>query len=107
MVSLSFPFPLVEFLSLQRITLLFSITSGKYVGTRPVKISKATTGVGAVEIGDKKAREMDLKKKAKSGTKPYERAKLAELESGGPNNGRGGKNSGFGPEKDRKSYIRR
>lgn len=50
---------------------------------------------------------MDLKKKAKSGTKPYERAKLAELESGGPNNGRGGKNSGFGPEKDRKSYIRR
>lgn len=49
---------------------------GKYVGSRPVTISKATTGVGAVEIGDKKARAMDLLKKAKSGTKPYERAKL-------------------------------
>lgn len=80
--------------------------NGKYVGTRPVKISKATTGVGSVEIGDKKAREMDLRKKAKSGTKPYERAKAAELASGGPNNGRSG-SGGFGPEKDRKSYIRR
>ena len=43
--------------------------TGKYVGSRPVKISKATTKVGAVEIGDKKAKELEkrLKTQAKRG----------------------------------------
>ncbi|KAH8915846.1 RNA-binding domain-containing protein, partial [Atractiella rhizophila] len=36
---------------------------GKYVGSRPVKIKKATTQVGAVNIGAKKARDLDSKKK--------------------------------------------
>ena len=80
--------------------------AGKYVGTRPVKISKATTAVSAVNIGNRKAKELDSKNKKKSGTTSFSRAKAAEAASGGPNNGRSG-GGGFGPEKDRKSYIRR
>ena len=38
--------------------------NGKYVGSRPVKIQKATTTVRQVDIGAKKARELDTKKKA-------------------------------------------
>ncbi|SCV72528.1 BQ2448_4065 [Microbotryum intermedium] len=77
--------------------------NGKYVGTRPVKISKATAGVSAVNIGAKKAAMLDSKKVHKSGTVPYERAKLKEAEGGHMN-----KNSnGFGPQKVGKSYIRR
>lgn len=38
--------------------------NGKYVGSRPVKIQKATTTVRQVDIGTKKARELDTKKKA-------------------------------------------
>jgi hypothetical protein len=43
--------------------------TGKYVGSRPVKIEKATTKVGAVTIGDKKAKELErrLKTSAKKG----------------------------------------
>ncbi|ORY90906.1 hypothetical protein BCR35DRAFT_258622, partial [Leucosporidium creatinivorum] len=37
--------------------------NGKYVGTRPVKISKATAGVAAVNIGNRKAAALDAKKK--------------------------------------------
>lgn len=37
--------------------------NGKYVGSRPIKISKATTKVGAVNIGTKKARQLDDRKK--------------------------------------------
>jgi len=32
---------------------------GKYVGSRPVKISKATTQVGSVHIGERKARQLE------------------------------------------------
>jgi len=42
-------------------------TSGKYVGSRPVKISKAQTQVGAVDIGAKKARELEKNLKNKRG----------------------------------------
>lgn len=80
---------------------------GTYVGTRPVKISKATTGVAAVAIGNKKAHMLDAKTKAKTGTVPFEKAKAAIAATGGPNNGRSGNGGGFGPDKDRKSYIRR
>lgn len=38
--------------------------NGKYVGSRPVKIQKATTTVRQIDIGAKKARELDTKKKA-------------------------------------------
>ena len=37
--------------------------NGKYVGSRPIKISKATTKVGAVNIGSKKARMLEDRKK--------------------------------------------
>lgn len=37
--------------------------NGKYVGSRPITISKATTKVGQVYIGEKKAKELDTKKK--------------------------------------------
>lgn len=43
-------------------------STGKYVGTRPVKISKATAGVASVNIGDKKARDFDAKVQRKTGT---------------------------------------
>jgi hypothetical protein len=75
-------------------------STGKYVGTRPVKISKATAGVAAVNIGNRKAAALDAKKKVKSGTVPYEKSKAAEAESLA---GKGG----YGPERSRKSYIRR
>lgn len=79
---------------------------GTYVGTRPVKIKKATTGVAAVQIGNRKASVLDAKSRGKSGTVAFEKANEAIAASGGPNNGKSG-NGGFGPEKDRKSYIRR
>lgn len=37
---------------------------GRYVGSRPVKIQKATTQVRQVQIGEKKAKELDTKKKS-------------------------------------------
>lgn len=37
---------------------------GKYVGSRPIKIQKASTGVRQVDIGTKKARDLDTKKKS-------------------------------------------
>lgn len=37
--------------------------NGKYVGSRPVKIQKASTGVRQVDIGQKKAKDLDTKKK--------------------------------------------
>jgi RNA recognition motif-containing protein len=39
--------------------------NGKYVGSRPIKISKATTKVGVVQIGNKKARHLDDHRKKK------------------------------------------
>ncbi|KAI9628601.1 hypothetical protein KEM48_011557 [Puccinia striiformis f. sp. tritici PST-130] len=39
--------------------------NGKYVGSRPIKISKATTKVGVVQIGNKKARALDDHRKKK------------------------------------------
>lgn len=36
---------------------------GKYVGSRPIKIKKATTQVRQVDIGAKKAKDLDTKKK--------------------------------------------
>lgn len=46
-----------------------SHSAGKYVGSRPITIKKATTEVRAVEIGEKKARklESEAKARAKSG----------------------------------------
>lgn len=46
--------------------------NGKYVGSRPVKIKKATTQVGAVTIGARKARELDSKKKQPTSGKKKE-----------------------------------
>lgn len=71
---------------------------GTYIGTRPVKISKATTGVAAVNIGNRKASMLDAKSKPKTGTIAFEKAKEAIKASGGLGNGRGGNTS---------SYIRR
>ncbi|KAM0749856.1 RNA-binding domain-containing protein [Meredithblackwellia eburnea MCA 4105] len=73
--------------------------NGKYIGTRPCKISKATAQVGAVDIGAKKAKHFDDQRKAKTGTVAFSRAKLAEAEGGGLNR--------VGPERTKKSYIRR
>jgi hypothetical protein len=44
--------------------------SGKYVGNRPVKLKKADNNIRPVEIGQRKARQLetDLKKNRK---KPY------------------------------------
>lgn len=64
---------------------------------RPVTIKKATAGVGAVNIGARKAREFDDKKPKKTGSTPYSKANAeealanrAEARSGanGPNRGR-------------------
>jgi hypothetical protein len=38
--------------------------NGRYVGSRPVKIQKASTTVRQVNIGERKAHELDTKKKA-------------------------------------------
>ncbi|KAK4049756.1 hypothetical protein OIO90_005337 [Microbotryomycetes sp. JL221] len=73
----------------------------KYVGTRPVKISKATAGVKAVNIGSRKAGQLDAKQKQKSGTVAFERSNAAMHMAGGDGSG------GYGPERTRKSYIRR
>ncbi|KAK4704843.1 hypothetical protein P7C70_g1363, partial [Phenoliferia sp. Uapishka_3] len=77
----------------------FHDVSGKYVGTRPIKLSKATAAVATVQIGDRKAREFDKKRAHKTGTVPFSRAKLAEAEGGGLHS--------TGVERSRKSYIRR
>ncbi|KAL8291492.1 hypothetical protein RQP46_002470 [Phenoliferia psychrophenolica] len=77
--------------------------NGQYVGTRPVKISRATSAVASVNIGDRKAKLYDAKVQKKGGTVAFSRAKLAEAEGGGLNRAGGG----FGPERSRKSYIRR
>ncbi|KAK4705279.1 RNA-binding protein 42, partial [Phenoliferia sp. Uapishka_3] len=77
--------------------------NGQYVGTRPVKISRATSTVASVNIGDRKAKLYDAKVQKKGGTVAFSRAKLAEAEGGGLNRAGGG----FGPERSRKSYIRR
>ncbi|KAL8279901.1 hypothetical protein RQP46_007751 [Phenoliferia psychrophenolica] len=74
--------------------------NGKYVGMRPIKISKATTPVATVSIGERKARHFDSMHKPKTGTVPFSRAKLAEAEGGGLN-------GAAGPVRTRKSYIRR
>ena len=42
--------------------------TGQYVGTRPVKISRATSAVAAVNIGDRKAKLYDAKVQKKGGT---------------------------------------
>ena len=82
--------------------------SGTYVGTRPVRIKKATTGVAAVEIGNKKAAVLDKKSRGKSGTISFEKANEAIQNSGNsPGQGSSGNSGGFGPDKNRKSYIRR
>ncbi|TKA57055.1 hypothetical protein B0A53_01011 [Rhodotorula sp. CCFEE 5036] len=76
--------------------------NGKYVGTRPVTIKKATAGVKAVEIGDRKARMLEAKRPQKTGTVPYERA---NAEDAGHRAIPGEK--GYGPQRTRKQYIRR
>ncbi|KWU45657.1 hypothetical protein RHOSPDRAFT_32579 [Rhodotorula sp. JG-1b] len=76
--------------------------NGKYVGTRPVTIKKATAGVKAVEIGDRKARALEAKRPQKTGTVPYERA---NAEDAGHRAIPGEK--GYGPQRTRKQYIRR
>lgn len=76
--------------------------TGKYVGTRPVTIKKAQAGVKAVSIGARKARELESKMPAKSGTTPYERANAEEA---GHKAVAGEK--GYGPQRSRKQYIRR
>ncbi|GAA6063351.1 hypothetical protein JCM10212_004372 [Sporobolomyces blumeae] len=76
--------------------------NGKYVGTRPVTIKKATAGVQAVNIGSRKARALEAKQPAKTGTTPYERANAEEA---GHRAIPGEK--GYGPQRSRKTYIRR
>ncbi|GAA5842942.1 hypothetical protein JCM3766R1_005709 [Sporobolomyces carnicolor] len=76
--------------------------NGKYVGTRPVTIKKATAGVQQVNIGAKKARMLESKQPSKTGTTPYERANAEEA---GHRAVAGEK--GYGPQRSRKSYIRR
>lgn len=74
--------------------------AGKYVGTRPIKLSKATTRVATVGIGERKARALDkLHHKHKTGTVAFSKAKIAQAEGGGLNS--------TGVERSRKSYIRR
>lgn len=49
-----------------------NIMQGKYVGNRPVKLKKADMGaVRPVEIGHRKAKQLDLDRKKNSRTKPY------------------------------------
>ncbi|GAA6025820.1 hypothetical protein JCM11491_000596 [Sporobolomyces phaffii] len=76
--------------------------NGKYVGTRPVTIKKATAGVQQVNIGAKKARTLEAKHPSKTGTVAYERANAEEA---GHRAVAGEK--GYGPQRSRKSYIRR
>ncbi|GAA5908732.1 uncharacterized protein JCM6883_004155 [Sporobolomyces salmoneus] len=76
--------------------------NGKYVGTRPVSIKKATAGVQQVNIGSKKAKMLESKQPSKTGTTPYERANAEEA---GHRAVAGDK--GYGPQRSRKSYIRR
>ncbi|BGP13369.1 hypothetical protein JCM10213_005787 [Rhodosporidiobolus nylandii] len=76
--------------------------NGKYVGTRPVTIKKATAGVKAVNIGSRKARELESKRPEKTGTVAYERA---NAEESGHRAIPGEK--GYGPQRSRKQYIRR
>lgn len=103
-LRLPFPFPPFASLFYSKLTFDLRLLSGKYVGTRPVKISKATAGVAAVNIGNKKAAALDAKRKVKSGTVPYEKSKAAEAEG---QQGRGAGSGNYGPERSRKSYIRR
>ena len=93
--------PLFFFVWLTRRTHVRTHT-GKYVGTRPVTIKKATAGVNAVEIGDRKARALEAKRPQKTGTVPYERA---NAEDAGHRAIPGEK--GYGPQRTRKQYIRR
>jgi len=67
---------------------------GKYVGSRPITIKKATTEVRAVEIGEKKARKLEeeAKKRAKSG-----------VQKSGKGLGSAANYKGLGPS----AYIRR
>lgn len=51
----------------------------KYIGSRPVKISKATTKVGQIDIGERKARELDTKKKAHTVGNKVRRNPVIEL----------------------------
>ncbi|GAA5857380.1 hypothetical protein JCM8547_002252 [Rhodosporidiobolus lusitaniae] len=76
--------------------------NGKYVGTRPVTIKKAQAGVKAVNIGSRKARELESKQQQKTGTVSYERA---NAEESGHRAIPGEK--GYGPQRSRKQYIRR
>lgn len=86
----------------RRLTSLRRRLVGKYVGTRPVTIKKATAGVQQVNIGAKKARMLESKQPSKTGTTPYERANAEEA---GHRAVAGEK--GYGPQRSRKSYIRR
>ena len=43
---------------------------GKYVGNRPIKLKKADNGVNPVEIGHRKARQLEKELK-KNRHKPY------------------------------------
>jgi hypothetical protein len=45
-------------------------TIGKYVGNRPVKLKKADTHINAVEIGHRKAKQLEKELK-KNRHKPY------------------------------------
>ncbi|KAL7344116.1 hypothetical protein BJY59DRAFT_644176 [Rhodotorula toruloides] len=76
--------------------------NGKYVGMRPVTIKKANAGVKAVNIGSKKAQQLEAKQPQKTGTVPYERANAEEA---GHRAIPGEK--GYGPQRSRKTYIRR
>lgn len=66
---------------------------------RPVTIKKATGGVAAVNIGARKAAELDAKHKPKTGTVPYNKANAEEAVEGRLD----GRTGGYGPERSRKS----
>ena len=46
-------------------------TTGKYVGNRPVKLKKADNNIRPVEIGHKKAKQLEKELKNNRRHKPY------------------------------------
>lgn len=55
---------------LYRASFLTATLSGKYVGNRPIKLKKADNAVNPVEIGHRKAKQLEKELK-KNRHKPY------------------------------------
>ena len=50
---------------------VYLTTTGKYVGNRPVKLKKADNNIRPVEIGHKKAKQLEKELKNNRRHKPY------------------------------------